>query len=108
MVEKRSNKEDSKILIQYEKVRTGDVVKLGDFYTGEHKIERTTEHIEPRFYYTSRQVENLFNGEYMALYWFDFVEPLSEIEEFALENGKYNLNKEVKMLDVGFMRVVRE
>ena len=106
MVERRNNKEDSKILMEQEKVRAGDVVKLGDFYTGEHKINRTTGHIPPQFYYTGRRVENLLNGEYIALYEFDFIEPLSEIEEMAMKKGKYNLEKEVRILDMGFMRVL--
>ena len=42
----------------------------------------------------------------MALYKFDFIEPLSEIEEAMFENDKYNLEREVEILDVGFMRVI--
>ena len=75
MVERRSNKKDSAILIQYEKVREGDIVKLKDFYTGEFKIGRTTGFSESIFYYTSRKIKDLLTGDYVALYKFDFIEP---------------------------------
>jgi hypothetical protein len=106
MVERRSNKKDSAILIQYEKVREGDIVKLKDFYNGEFKIGRTTGFSESIFYYTSRKIKDLLTGDYVALYKFDFIEPLSEIEEAMFENDKYNLEREVEILDVGFMRVI--
>lgn len=99
---------NQQILRQREKYKEGTLAKLVDVMGDSNKIHQFGEYIKNEIYVVSTKVKGIFNDEYDIMYDIRFEPKLSEFEKEMVKKSKFNPNRTVRVLHVGYIKTIKK